>query len=321
MFGRFAITVSVAHSYLSRASDHPQQSLFTPVVCIQRETEMTNRPVWLITGASSGLGLELAKHLLDLGYRVVLGARRPEGLANLAEQFNGRALILKLDVTDRATIRTAVAETISNFGQIDVLVNNAGYGYLAAIEEGDDEGVRKQFDTNLFGLVDVTKEVLPSMRSRRSGHIVNISSLGGLMAFAATGYYHATKFAVEAISESLSQEVASLGIKVTIIEPGAFRTDWAGRSMVESPIVIDDYADTSGKRRSSTRAVSGKQPGDPARAAAAIRGAVESTNPPLRLLLGGSALDLAYRRLDALRENFDAWSEVPRSADFPGSHG
>lgn len=278
---------------------------------------MTDKPVWFITGASSGLGLELARHLLDSGHRVVLGVRRPASLANLQEQFADRALVLKLDVTDRATIKSAVAEAVSNFDRIDVLVNNAGYGYLAAIEEGDDEGVRKQFDTNLFGLIDVTKEVLPFMRSRRSGHIVNISSLGGLMAFAATGYYHATKFAVEAISESLSQEVAPLGIKVTIVEPGAFRTDWAGRSMAESPIEITDYADTSGKRRSSTKAVSGNQPGDPARAAVAIRAAVESAHPPLRLLLGGSALDLAYKRLEALKQNFDAWSEVTRSADFP----
>jgi NAD(P)-dependent dehydrogenase (short-subunit alcohol dehydrogenase family) len=278
---------------------------------------MTNKPVWFITGASNGLGFEIAKHVLGLGYRVVLTARRPERLAGLADQFKGQALALNLDVTDRSTIRSAVAETLLIFGQIDVLVNNAGYGYLAAIEEGDEEGVRKQFDTNLFGLIDVTKEVLPAMRARRSGHIVNVSSLGGLMAFAATGYYHATKFAVEAVSESLAQELAPLGIKVTIVEPGAFRTNWAGSSMAESQIVIDDYADTAGKRRVSTKAVSGNQPGDPARAAAAIQMAVESPAPPLRLLLGGSALDLAYKRLETLRKNFDDWSDVTRGADFP----
>lgn len=278
---------------------------------------MTNKPVWFITGASNGLGFEIAKHVLGLGYRVVLTARNPAQLAGLANQFKEQALALKVDVTDRSTIRSAVAETLSMFGQIDVLVNNAGYGYLAAIEEGDEEGVRSQFDTNLFGLIDVTKEALPAMRARRSGHIVNVSSLGGLMAFAATGYYHATKFAVEAVSESLAQEVAPLGIKVTIVEPGAFRTNWAGSSMAESPIVIDDYAETAGKRRISTKAVSGNQPGDPARAAAAIQMAVESKAPPLRLLLGGSALDLAYKRLETLRKNFDEWSDVTRSADFP----
>ncbi|AGB75394.1 MULTISPECIES: oxidoreductase [Rhizobium] len=278
---------------------------------------MTNKPVWFITGASNGLGFEIAKHVLGLGYRVVLTARNPAQLAGLANQFKGQALALKVDVTDRSTIRSAVAETLSTFGQIDVLVNNAGYGYLAAIEEGDEEGVRSQFNTNLFGLIDVTKEALPAMRARRSGHIVNVSSLGGLMAFAATGYYHATKFAVEAVSEALAQEVAPLGIKVTIVEPGAFRTNWAGSSMAESPIVIDDYAETAGKRRISTKAVSGNQPGDPARAAAAIQMAVESKAPPLRLLLGGSALDLAYKRLETLRKNFDEWSDVTRSADFP----
>lgn len=278
---------------------------------------MTNKPVWFITGASNGLGFEIAKHVLGLGYRVVLTARNPAQLAGLANQFKKQALALKVDVTDRSTIRSAIAETLSTFGQIDVLVNNAGYGYLAAIEEGDEEGVRSQFDTNLFGLIDVTKEALPAMRARRSGHIVNVSSLGGLMAFAATGYYHATKFAVEAVSESLAQEVAPLGIKVTIVEPGAFRTNWAGSSMAESPIVIDDYAETAGKRRISTKAVSGNQPGDPARAAAAIQMAVESKAPPLRLLLGGSALDLAYKRLETLRKNFDEWSDVTRSADFP----
>jgi short-subunit dehydrogenase len=198
-----------------------------------------------------------------------------------------------------------------------VLVNNAGYGYIAAIEEGDDHAIRDQFETNVFGLIAVTKRVLPAMRSRRQGHIINVSSLGGLVAFAATGYYHATKFAVEALSESLAQEVRPLGIKVTIVEPGAFRTDWAGRSMIESPLLIADYAGTAGKRREATRAASGKQPGDPARAAAAIISAFEASEPPLRLLLGASALKLARERLDALRANFDAWAETTTSADFP----
>lgn len=198
-----------------------------------------------------------------------------------------------------------------------MLVNNAGYGYLAAIEEGDDREIRDQFETNVFGLVAVTKRVLPGMRARRRGHIFNVSSLGGLVAFAATGYYHATKFAVEALSESLSQEVKPLGITVTIIEPGAFRTDWAGRSMVESGTIIDDYAETAGKRREATRRASGRQPGDPARAAKAIISAFEADEAPLRLLLGAAALTIARQRLDALRQNFDAWAETTLSADFP----
>ncbi len=282
-----------------------------------REQNMSDIPVWFITGSSAGLGFELAKFVLERGWRAVVTARQPERLEALVAKHEGRALALRVDVTDISTIRTAVADSIAAFGRIDVLVNNAGYGYLAAIEEGDDEGIRKQFETNLFGLINVTKEILPGMRARRKGHIVNISSLGGLVAFAATGYYHATKFAVEAISESLSYEVAPLGLKVTIVEPGAFRTNWAGSSMVESPIRIEDYDDTAGKRRQSTKASSGNQPGDPARAAAAIIKAVEAEVPPLRLLLGAPALDIAYKRLEALKANFDAWKDVTLSADFP----
>jgi short-subunit dehydrogenase len=244
-------------------------------------------------------------------------ARRPETLADLTAEHGDRALALALDVTDSNSIAGAVHDAETHFGAIDVLVNNAGYGYLSAIEEGDDAEIRAQFETNVFGLIAVTKQVLPGMRSRRQGHIFNVSSLGGLVAFAATGYYHATKFAVEGLSESLSHEVKSLGIDVTILEPGAFRTDWAGRSMVESSTIIDDYAETSGKRRQATRSVSGNQPGDPVRAATAIISAFEADEPPLRLLLGAPALKIARERLDALRANFEAWAETTLSADFP----
>jgi short-subunit dehydrogenase len=244
-------------------------------------------------------------------------ARRPETLADLTAEHGDRALALALDVTDSNSIAGAVHDAETHFGVIDVLVNNAGYGYLSAIEEGDDAEIRAQFETNVFGLIAVTKQVLPGMRSRRQGHIFNVSSLGGLVAFAATGYYHATKFAVEGLSESLSHEVKSLGIDVTILEPGAFRTDWAGRSMVESSTIIDDYAETSGKRRQVTRSVSGNQPGDPVRAATAIISAFEADEPPLRLLLGALALKIARERLDALRANFEAWAETTLSADFP----
>lgn len=274
-------------------------------------------PVWLITGSSSGLGLALAKAVLARGWRAVLTARRPEELAGLAAAHPGRALALRLDVTDGASVEQAVAGAEARFGRIDVLANAAGYGYLAAIEEGEDAGVRAQFETNVFGLLAVTKRVLPGMRARRSGHVVNFSSLGGLVAFAATGYYHATKFAVEALSESLWHEVGPLGIRVTIVEPGAFRTEWAGRSMIDSPVVIGDYAETAGRRRASTRATSGTQPGDPVRAAAAIIKAVEAVDPPLRLLLGAPALKVAHARLNALRANFDAWRDTTLSADFP----
>lgn len=278
---------------------------------------MTNdTPVWFITGSSSGLGYALAKAVLEQGFRAVLTARVPDTVTDLAQAHGENALPLPLDVTDKASIDRAVAEAEAHFGRIDVLVNAAGYGYLAAIEEGEDNGVRAQFETNVFGLLDVTKRVLPGMRTRRQGHIVNFSSLGGLVAFPATGYYHATKFAVEALSESLAQEVAPLGIKTTIVEPGAFRTDWAGRSMIDSEIVIEDYAETAGRRRVQTRSVSGKQPGDPARAATAIIRAVESDTSPLRLLLGASAYTVAMKRLDTLGESFDAWRDTTLAADF-----
>ena len=279
-------------------------------------TKLSENSVWFITGCSSGIGLELARAVLERGWRAVLAARRPEVLGDLVERYRDTAVSLRMDVTDAGSIARAVEQAQMRFGRIDVLVNAAGYGYLAAIEEGEEEAVRAQFETNVFGLLSVTKHVLPDMRARRSGHVVNLSSLGGLVAFAATGYYHATKFAVEAVSESLSHEVGPLGISVTIVEPGGFRTEWAGRSMIDSRIVIDDYADTAGKRRTATRAVSGRQPGDPVKAAAAIIGAVTSEHPPLRLLLGKAALDVALARLDALRANFEAWRSVTVDTDF-----
>ncbi|VWB19739.1 short-chain dehydrogenase [Burkholderia arboris] len=275
--------------------------------------------VWFVTGSSSGLGRELAEQALARGWRVVLAVRQPDAVASLAGRYPDTAMTVRLDVTDPVSIADAVAAAQARFGHIDVLVNAAGYGYLAAIEEGEDQAIRAQFETNVFGLLAVTRAVLPGMRARRCGRVVNFSSLGGLVAFAATGYYHATKFAVEALSESLSHEVAPLGIAVTIVEPGAFRTEWAGRSMVASGTVIDDYAPTAGKRRAATRAVSGHQPGDPVKAAAAVIAALESNALPLRLLLGKAALDVALERLDALRTNFEAWRDLTEGTDFPAA--
>ncbi|MGW5696623.1 oxidoreductase, partial [Streptomyces asiaticus] len=201
---------------------------------------VNDSPVWFITGCSTGLGRALATAVLGHGHRAVVTARDPRQVADIVAGHGDRALALALDVTDKDRVAEAVKEAETAFGRIDVLVNNAGYGYLAALEEGEDEEVRALFDTNVFGLVDVTRAVLPGMRTRRAGHIVNISSLGGLAAFGATGYYHATKFAVEGLSESLAAEVAPLGIKVTIVEPAAFRTNWSGPSMRQSAITIDD---------------------------------------------------------------------------------
>ena len=274
-------------------------------------------PVWFITGCSTGFGRELARAVLARGWRVVATARRPEQLDDLVVGQEARALKLRLDVTDHAEVAAAVTAAEDRFGRIDVLVNNAGYGYLAAVEEGEEAAIRAQFDTNVFGLADLIRQALPGMRRRRSGHIVNYSSIGGLVSFGATGYYHASKYAVEGLSESLAIEVAPLGIRVTLVEPGPFRTDWAGRSIVESKTVIDDYAGTAGLRRQQTRDRSGNQVGDPVRAADAVIAAVTAPEPPLRLLLGAPALDLAYAKLDTLRANFDAWRATTLGADYP----
>jgi NAD(P)-dependent dehydrogenase (short-subunit alcohol dehydrogenase family) len=280
---------------------------------------MMNRdnPVWLITGCSTGFGRELAKLVLARGWRAVVTARDASKVADIAEGHADRALVLPLDVTQPAQIDAAVAQTKERFGRIDVLVNNAGYGYLAAIEEGEDAAVREMFEANVFGLVDTTKAVLPVMRKQRSGLIVNVSSIGGLTSFAATGYYHGTKYAVEGISESLATEVKPLGIDVLIVEPGPFRTNWAGPSIKQSATQIDDYASTAGERRKQTAARSGNQAGDPVRAAQAIIDAALSDTPPLRLLLGKTALELARKKLDLLRKDFDTWEATTVGADFP----
>ena len=280
---------------------------------------MMNRdnPVWLITGCSTGFGRELAKLVLERGWRAVVTARDPSKLADLAEGHEDRALVLQLDVTERKQIADVVAKSQKHFGRIDALVNNAGYGYLAAIEEGEDDAVRAMFETNVFGLVDMTKAVLPIMRAQKSGLIVNISSIGGITSFAATGYYHGTKYAVEGISESLAIEVKPLGIDVLVVEPGPFRTNWAGPSIKQSATRIDDYAGTAGERRKQTEARSGNQAGDPVRAAQAIIDAALSDTPPLRLLLGKAALELARKKVTSLTNDFDAWEKTTVGADFP----
>ncbi|MEU7863529.1 oxidoreductase [Nonomuraea sp. NPDC049141] len=273
--------------------------------------------VWFITGCSTGFGRELATLVLNGGEQAVVTARDPDRVADIVADHGDRALALPLDVTDPAQVTASVERAEEVFGGIDVLVNNAGYGYLAAIEEGEDAQVRELFEANVFGLVSVTKAVLPGMRARRHGHILNVSSVGGLAAFGATGYYHATKFAVEGLSESLAAEVAPLGIRVTIVEPGGFRTNWSGPSMKQSGTHIDDYSQTAGKRRETTLGTYGSQPGDPVRAAEAILTVVRSENPPLRLLLGGDALNVANAKLDKLRRDFDGWKELTLSTSYP----
>lgn len=274
-------------------------------------------PVWLITGCSSGFGRELARLVLARGWRAVVTARNPSQVADLAAIAPDRALALQLDVTRADQVQQGVDAALQRFGRIDVLVNNAGYGYLAAIEEGEDAAVRAMFETNVFGLVAMTKAVLPGMRAQRSGLIVNVSSIGGLTSFAATGYYHATKFAVEGLSESLALEAGPLGIDVMIVEPGPFRTNWAGPSIKESAVRIADYEATAGVRRAQTAARSGNQAGDPVRGAQAIIDAALADRPPLHLLLGRAAVDLARRKIDALRADIDAWEATSVGADFP----
>jgi NADP-dependent 3-hydroxy acid dehydrogenase YdfG len=276
-----------------------------------------NKPVWLITGCSSGIGEALARQLLESGVRVAATARNTKGIADLARAYPDTALALALDVTHRTQIADVVAACERRFGAIDVLVNNAGYGYYASIEEGDEAAVRAMFETNVFGLVALTQAVLPSMRARRRGHIVNISSIGGLVAYPGSGYYAATKFAVEAVSEALSKEVAPLGIRVLIVEPGPFRTRFVENSQGEIAVGIADYADTVGVRRANIQANRGKQAGDPARAATAIIDAVASDHPPLRLLLGARALSEARAKLESLRQNVEAWEKTTLAADFP----
>jgi len=280
---------------------------------------LDSSPVFFITGCSTGLGRALATHVLERGWRAAVTAREPGSVADLVDAHGARAIALPLDVTDPEQVSDAVRCAEEVFGRIDVLVNNAGYGYLAAIEEGEDAEVRALFEANVFGAVAVTKAVLPGMRTRRRGHVVTVSSLGGLAAFAATGYYHATKFALEGLSESLAAEVAPLGIGVTIVEPGAFRTNWSGPSMKQSAVRIDDYADTAGTRRDATLATYGTQPGDPARAAEAIVAALEADAPPLRLVLGTAALQVARGKLAALQRGFDEWEHLSRSTEIAAS--
>lgn len=276
-----------------------------------------DKHVWFITGCSSGFGRELAKAVLDREYRAVVTARDPKRIEDLTSGRDGRALALMLDVTDATQVTDTVRQAESAFGRIDVLVNNAGYTYFSAIEEGDLGEARALFETNFFGLARMIQAVLPGMRRRRQGRIVNVSSIGGLRSLPGIGYYHATKFAVEGLSEALAKEVEPLGIKVLLVEPSAFRTDFTRRSARESRQGIEDYAKTAGATRRRIRLISGHEPGDPARAATAIIKTVESATPPLRLLLGRAALLDARAKLELLRRDFDASVETTLGADFP----
>jgi NAD(P)-dependent dehydrogenase (short-subunit alcohol dehydrogenase family) len=278
---------------------------------------MPDKPVWFITGCSTGFGHELAKILLERGYRVVATARDQAKIADLVAGHDKNGLALKLDVDKQDQIDAAVKAAEARFGRVDVLVNNAGYGYLAAVEEGDDADVRAMFDTNFFGLAAMTRAVLPVMRAQKSGAIINVSSMGGFIGFPGSGYYAATKFAVEGLSESLSKEVAPFGIKVIIVEPGPFRTDWAGRSLKTPKKPVDAYAETAIGRRRQIQSYSGNQPGDPVRASEAIITAVEQQHSPLRLPLGAVAYEAMRAEIEAVRKEHDSLEAMARGADYP----
>jgi NAD(P)-dependent dehydrogenase (short-subunit alcohol dehydrogenase family) len=268
---------------------------------------------WLITGCSTGLGRALAQAVLAHGHNAVVTARNVNAVNDIAADFPETALALPLDVTDKEQISSAVQQAQARFGGIDVLVNNAGYGYRAAVEEADDADIRQLFDTNLFGAIDMIKAVLPDMRAKRAGTILNISSIGARISPAGSGYYSATKAALEGLSGSLHKELQPLGISVTAIEPGAFRTDFAGRSLTQSATAIPDYAETAGKRRKENDTVHGTQPGDPGKAAEAIIAVVESPNPPSLLVLGQDAYGAFAAVADAQRAELDQWRELSLS--------
>jgi NAD(P)-dependent dehydrogenase (short-subunit alcohol dehydrogenase family) len=271
---------------------------------------------WLITGCSTGLGRALAEAVLERGDNAVVTARDAGAVQDLADAHPGTALAVALDVTLPEQIVSAVLEAEGRFGGIDVLVNNAGYGYRAAVEEADDGDIRRLFETNFFGPVRLIQAALPGMRARKSGAIVNLSSIGARITFPGSGFYSASKAALEAMSGSLRNELQPLGISVTVVEPGGFRTDFSGRSLTQSAEPIGDYAETAGKRRKEADTTHGTQPGDPAKAAQAILTAVAAPNPPGLLVLGKDALYGFAAMADAQRAEVDEWRELSSSTGF-----
>jgi NAD(P)-dependent dehydrogenase (short-subunit alcohol dehydrogenase family) len=277
---------------------------------------MNDIKTFMITGVSSGLGKAFAEGALGAGHRVIGTVRHAEAAVAFAALAPGRAHAVTLDVTDFDAIAPAVAQAESTAGPVDVLVNNAGYGHEGVLEESPLDDMRRQFDANVFGAVAMIKAVLPGMRERRRGHIVNVTSMGGFITMPGITYYCGSKFALEGLSEALAKEVKHLGIRVTALAPGQFRTDWAGRSMVRAPRRIADYDAVMDPIRAARQAKSGSQPGDPAKAAQVLLKLVHSDNPPLRLYLGGDALKLVAEKIAAMQTEIAAWEDVSRSTDF-----
>jgi NAD(P)-dependent dehydrogenase (short-subunit alcohol dehydrogenase family) len=270
---------------------------------------------WLITGSSAGFGRELALAALTAGDRVMATARQPHQLADLVTAGQGRVCTAPLDVTDDAQIAAAVAQTVAEFGRIDVLVNNAGHGSVGAVEELDLADLRALMDVMFFGAVAVTKAALPHMRAQRSGAIVQLSSMGGQLSMPGFGAYCAAKFALEGLSEALAAEVAPFGIRVLIVEPGAFRTEFGGHRMHRSRI-IEEYAVSTASTRAAVDAMDGAQPGDPAKAARAILEVLDSPEPPLRLALGNDAVDHIAAHHELLRTDLARWQKLSRTTDL-----
>lgn len=272
--------------------------------------------VWLITGSSTGFGRTLAEMVLEKGDRVIATARKPEQLEDLISKYPQTAIALKLDVTNQAEIKAAVDSAIAKLGRVDILVNNAGYGLIGALEEVSDEQIHRNFDTNLFGAIKVIRAVLPVMRKQQSGHIINMSAIAGFTNELGFSIYGGAKFALEGVSEALRGEVAPLGIKVTIVEPGPFRTDFIGRSLDRAEEQMEAYQGTVGKFLNFLNNIEGKQPGDPAKAAEAIIKVVNSENPPLRLVLGKYAYSKFRQKIESLKTELDKWELVAANTDF-----
>jgi NAD(P)-dependent dehydrogenase (short-subunit alcohol dehydrogenase family) len=275
---------------------------------------------WLITGCSTGLGRALALAVLERGWSATITARNPSDLEDLAAKTEpGRCLTQRLDVTDTKQIHEVVSRSEERFGSVDVLVNNAGFGFRAAVEEADAKDLRELFETNFFGLVRLTQAVLPGMRARRRGYVVNISSVAGRLAQAGNGLYSASKFAVEGMSDGLRKELQPLGIQVMLVEPGPFRTDFAGRSLRQSSRPIKDYAATAGLLRKEKSSIHGTQPGDPAQAAQCIIRAMDNDKPPFRLVLGRLASERVEIELKEQLQELKEWKQTAAEADFPAN--
>jgi NAD(P)-dependent dehydrogenase (short-subunit alcohol dehydrogenase family) len=277
---------------------------------------MSAMKIFLITGVSSGLGKAFAEGALAAGHRVIGTVRNGDAAKAFTAMAPDRTHAVPLDVTDFEAIPGAVAQAERAVGPIDVLVNNAGYGHEGILEESSLHDMRQQLDANVFGAVAMIKAVLPGMRARRSGCIVNVTSMGGFITMPGITYYCGSKFALEGISEALGKEVKPFGIHVTALAPGQFRTDWAGRSMIRAGRSIADYDKVMDPIRAARQAKSGNQPGDPAKAAQALLKLVAAENPPARLYLGADALKLVEDKIEAMKSEIVAWEEISRSTDF-----